>query len=87
MQYKDFPKGDARRYFVTLLAVDKLKERATVHYISQEIGSTRAEAQRALEALSEQFGVGLQRDGPAYRIADWGVLKKTAMADLVKSVK
>ena len=87
MQYKDFPKGDARRYFVTLLAVDKLKERATVHYISQEIGSTRAEAQRALDALSEQFGVTLERDGTAYRIADWGVLKKTAMVDFVKSVK
>lgn len=29
-----FPKGDARRYFVVLLAADRLKARATLHYLS-----------------------------------------------------
>lgn len=35
--YKAFPKSDARRYFVALLAVDRLKDRATIHYIAQDM--------------------------------------------------
>lgn len=77
--YKDFPKSDARRYFAALLAVDRLKDRATVHYISQDIGCTRAEAQRALEACVTQFNVQFERNGSLYRIVSWGVLKKTEL--------
>ena len=74
--YKDFPKGDPRRYFVALLAADQLGDLATAHYVAKEIGSTRAVAQRALEAAQNQFGVTLRRDGPHYEITDWGVLDK-----------
>ncbi len=74
--YKAFPKSDARRYFVALLAVDRLQERATIHYVAQDIGCTRAEAQRALEAAATQFGVQFERDGSRYAITSWGVLKK-----------
>lgn len=81
--YKQFPKGDARRYFVTLLSADRLKERATIHYISQDINCTRAEAQRALEAAALQFGVVYERDGYAYRIVSWGVLNKEGLTKLV----
>lgn len=84
-KYKDFPKADARRYFVALLAVDRLKERATIHYVAQEIDCTRSEAQRALEAAELQFGVQYDRTGPVYRIASWGVLKKAEVARLIKS--
>lgn len=83
--YKDFPRADARRYFVALLAVDRLKERATIHYVAQEIGCTRAEAQRALGAAELQFGVILVRDGSRYRIESWGVLKKADVARMIKS--
>lgn len=83
--YKDFPKSDARRYFTSLLAVDRLKERATIHYVSQDIGCTRAEAQRALEAAATQFGVVFEREGSLYRIVSWGVLKKAEIAKLIKS--
>lgn len=86
-QYRDFGKGDARRYFVVLLAVDRLKDRATLHYIAQEIGCTRAEAQRALQGLVNEFGVSFQRSEFAYLIDGWGVLKKTAIARLIKSDK
>lgn len=85
--YKDFPKSDARRYFVALLAVDRLKERATIHYIAQDIGCTRAEAQRALEAVEKQFGVTFSRDGSRYVVTSWGVLKKAELARLIKSVE
>jgi hypothetical protein len=85
--YKDFPKSDARRYFTALLSVDKLKERATIHYVAQDIGCTRAEAQRALEATATQFGVVFQRDGSLYRIENWGVLNKSELQRQIKSVK
>lgn len=85
--FKDFPKkGDARRYFVALLAVERLQERATIHYISQDIGCTRAEAQRALEVVSTQFGVVFDRLGSVYRIQSWGVLKKAELPRLLQSV-
>lgn len=84
--YKDFPKSDARRYFVALLAVDRLKERATIHYIAQDIGCTRAEAQRALQAVETQFGVTFLRDGSRYEIEDWGVLIKAELLRWVGSV-
>jgi hypothetical protein len=83
--YKSFPRADARRYFVALLSADRLQDRATIHYISQEIGSTRAEAQRALDAAALQFGVVFERDGSVYRIVSWGGRKKNELTKLVKS--
>lgn len=85
-QYRDFTKGDARRYFVVLLAVDKLKEGATLHHVAQAIGGTRAEVQRALASLEKQFGVALSRSGSAYLIDGWGVLKKSVVSELIKFV-
>ena len=83
--YKDFPKADARRYFVALLALSKLGERATVHYLAQAIGCTRSEAQRALEAAEKQFGVRFKRDGTRYEIESWGVLKSRELLQFVES--
>lgn len=85
--YKDFPKSDARRYFVALLAVDRLKERATIHYVSLDIGCTRAEAQRALHAAEVQFGVVFGRAGSVYQIESWGVLKKVELKAFVYAGK
>jgi hypothetical protein len=85
--YKDFPKSDSRRYFVALMAVDRLKDAATIHYVSLDIGCNRIEAQRALEAVSTQFGVVFVRQGPVYSVQSWGVLKKTAVARLLESGK
>lgn len=36
-----------------LLAGDRLKDHATIHYITQEIGFTRLEAQRSIAIFSE----------------------------------
>lgn len=82
--FKDFPKGDARRYFVVLLAADKLKEYASLQYLAIEAECTRAEIQRALAVLELQFGVQFRRQGSAYLIQSWGVLKKTVVQQLVK---
>lgn len=86
-RYKDFPKFDARRYFVALLSADTLKERATIHYIAEDIGCTRAEAQRALKAVSVQFGVVFERLGSVYQVSNWGALKKAELVKLVMDGK
>jgi hypothetical protein len=76
-QYKDFEKYDGRRYLVALFAVERLKERATAHYISQEIGCTRQEAMRALESAANWYRVEIEKDGSVYKIASWGILNRT----------
>ncbi|CAN7749444.1 hypothetical protein [Duganella sp. LjRoot269] len=87
MRYRDFPKGDARRYFVVLLAIDHMKRgEATMHRVSTAVECTRAEAQRAVHALVEQFGVTVDRDGAAYLISAWGALKKAEVEKLAKSL-
>ncbi len=87
MRYRDFPKGDARRYFVVLLAIDRMKRgEATMHRVSTAVECTRAEAQRAVHALVEQFGVTVDRDGAAYLISAWGALKKTEIEKLARSL-
>ena len=85
LPYKAFPRADARRYFTVLLAVDYLKDKATIYYIGLLVGCTRSEAQRALYAAVLQFGVEFERPdsqrGHGYKIVSWGVLKK---ADVVR---
>lgn len=76
--YKDFEKYDPRRYLVALFAVERLKERATAHYIAQDIDCTRAEVGRALESAAKFFLVDVQKEGPVYSIASWGILNKAA---------
>ena len=82
-QFKDFPKADARRYMAALLAVSKLGDRATLQYVSEEIGCTRAEVLRALNAAALQFGVEFERRGSAYLLTSWGVLKKAEIPRLL----
>lgn len=83
--YRDFPKGDARRYLLVLQVVDRMKDGATLHYVAIETGSTRAEVQRALQALADQFGVVFERRDTSYHISDWGVIKRTELGKLLKA--
>ena len=86
MLYRNFPKGDARRYFVVLAAIDAMKKgEATIHRVATAIECTRAEAQRAVQAACEQFAVSFDRDGSAYIISSWGVLKRSAVIELAHS--
>jgi hypothetical protein len=82
--YKDFPKGDARRCFTVLVAVDELGADATLHYVAQSLSCTRAEAQRALQAAAVQFDVELTKVGYAYAIASWGVLNQEEVRKLLR---
>lgn len=76
--YKDFDKYDPRRYLVVLFAVERLKDRATLHYISQEVECTRAEAQRAIESGKKLYMVDVEKEGAVYRVKSWGILNKRA---------
>jgi hypothetical protein len=81
--YKEFSKGDARRYFTVLVAIANLGDMATLHYIAQNVGCTRAEAQRAIETAAEQFGMDVEKEGPVYRIVGWGALDPIEVRRLV----
>lgn len=83
--YKDFEKFDPRRYLVVLFAVERLKERATAHYIAQDIGSSRIEVSRALESAAKFFLVGIEKVGPVYSITSWGILNKAAALRAISS--
>jgi len=85
--YKTYPKGDARRCFAVLLAVVRLNERATAHYIAQDVTCTRAEVIRALEAAKTQFGVCIQKTGSLYAITSWGVLSHSEVESFMVSVR
>ena len=84
MKYRDFPKGDSRRYLLVLAAIDAMKKgEATMHRVSTALGCTRAEAGRAVDVAQEQFGVRFERDGSAYIISSWGALRKAGVVELV----
>lgn len=81
--YKEYSKGDARRYFTVLVAVADLGDEATLHYIALRVGCTRAEAQRAINTAAEQFGMDIEKAGPVYRIVGWGALDEREVRKLV----
>lgn len=84
-QYKDFEKYDPRRYLVALFAVDRLKDRATAHYIGLEIGCSRVEVMRALESAQKYYLVDICKDGSVYAITSWGLLNKSAALRAISS--
>jgi hypothetical protein len=76
MRYKDFPKHDFRRCLAVLQTIDELRERATVHYVAQSLGCTRAEVGRAIELAQQQFRVVFDKRGSVYHIVFWGYIAK-----------
>lgn len=78
MNYKDFPKYDARRLLVVLFAIERLAKNATLHYISQDIACTRAEVQRAIETAQKTFLVDIEKENSTYVLKSWGIINKEA---------
>lgn len=76
MRYKDYPKHDMRRCFALLLTIEKLAERATMHYLSLELGCTRAEVVRAVDLARKQLNMRIEKPKFAYEICSWGVLSR-----------
>lgn len=86
MRYKDFPKHDFRRCLLVLVTLEKLGARATLHYTAQALECTRAEVLRAIELAQQQFFVGIDKNGPVYRITSWGVLDRGGVATALRQV-
>lgn len=85
LNYKAFIKADARRYFSVLLSIDKLKDRATILHVANDINATRSETQRALDMCVIQFGIKLKKTGSVYLIENWGVLNKKELESFIYS--
>jgi len=72
-----YPKGDARRLFVLLAAIDYL-ERPTLTSLAEYTGHNKGTIDADVAKLREQFGVDIERDGPVFSIRSWGDLLKKA---------
>lgn len=76
---KDFPKGDARRLFKLLLAIEEL-DRPTTWTLAAHTGHNKGTILADVERLREQFGVEIEQDGAVFAVTSWGaILKKSAM--------
>lgn len=74
-----YPKGDVRRLFVLLSAIDQL-ERPTLTSLANFTGHNKGTIDADVFKLREQFGVSIDRDGPVFRLRSWGeVLKKNGV--------
>lgn len=79
-----FPKGDARRLFVLLAAIDTL-ERPTLTTLAEYTGHNKGTIPADVEKLRDQYGVNIAKDGPVFFIKSWGeVLKKTGVKSIIK---
>jgi len=86
VRYKDFPKHDFRRCLLVLVTLEKLGARATLHYTAQALECTRSEVLRAIELAQQQFFVGMDKNGPVYRVTSWGVLDRGGVAAALQHV-
>ncbi|MFC3110896.1 hypothetical protein ACFQAT_28620 [Undibacterium arcticum] len=60
-----YPKGDARRLFVLLAAIDYL-ERPTLTTLTKFTGHNKGTITADVDKLRDQFGVEIHKDGPVY---------------------
>lgn len=70
-----FAKGDARRLFVLLAAIDAL-ERPTITSLAEFTGHNKGTIEADVGRLREQFNVQITKEDAVYQIASWGELLK-----------
>ncbi|MYM92629.1 hypothetical protein [Duganella vulcania] len=75
-----YAKADARRLFVLAAAIDSL-DRPTITTLAEFTGHNKGTIGADVQKLIEQYGVQIEKDGPVFRIANWGEVLK------VKGVK
>jgi hypothetical protein len=74
-----YPKGDARRLFVVLAAIEHL-ERPTITTIAAYTGHNKGTIDADVAKLREQYGVEIERESAVFVIRSWGdVLKKVGV--------
>lgn len=72
-----YPKGDARRLFVVLAAIDSL-ERPTITTLAAYTGHNKGTIDADVVKLREQYGVDIGRDGAVFVLRSWGDVLKRA---------
>jgi hypothetical protein len=69
-----YPKGDIRRLFLVLAAIDALEGEATLLRIVEATGINKGQIADMVEKARNQLGVRIDKTGPVYRIRAWGKL-------------
>ncbi|MDW5419073.1 hypothetical protein R6242_21100 [Iodobacter sp. CM08] len=81
-----FPKGDARRLFVLLAAIDALPC-PTITTLSLKTGHNKGTIKADIKRL-EQYGVDIELQGDVFRIKSWGdLLKKDSVRKYLRTSK
>lgn len=72
-----YDKGDLRRMLLVLVAMEKVQV-PTMVSIAQYTNIDRRTVTHLIAQAQEQAGVVIEKDGPVYKLCDWGPLfKKT----------
>lgn len=80
-----FPKGDARRLFALLAAIEAL-ERPTLTTLADFTGHNKGTISADIEKLCEQYGAKIVKEDAVFRIISWGnVLKKAGVKNIIKT--
>lgn len=83
-----YPKGHTGRLLVTLAAIDQLKQqkkRPTATTIAELTGLSKGKIDDYVQALCNELGVSISKDGAEYSIDDWGIiLKRTGVKTTLK---
>lgn len=80
-----YPKGDARRLFNLLIAIDEL-DRPTLTTLTERTGHNKGTIQADIEKLREQYDVKITKNNAVYKLDSWGsVLKKTGVKNILNS--
>lgn len=74
-QLIEYPKGDVRRLFVLLAAIDVLP-RPTLTSLAAFTGHNKGTIDPDVQKLRDQFGVDIVRDGPIFSVRSWGLILK-----------
>lgn len=74
LSFRDYPKGDTRRYLCILAAIHLNGNSASIGEIVETTGCNRAEAQRTIALLENQFGVEWGKSGLIWYVRSFGIL-------------
>lgn len=68
-----YPKGDARRLFVLIAAIDEL-EKPTLTSLAEFTGWNKGSIDRDIPGIETQYGVVIEKSDAVFSIKDWGKL-------------
>lgn len=83
-EIRGYLKGDLRRMLSVLAAIDQLGDLASMHRVSIITHLDRRSTMSQIKQASEEAGVVIEKDGPNYKIIDWGpIIKRTGALEVL----